>query len=1805
MQTIMKTGKLKRRLALFVAMIMTLSLWTAVPLQASAASDLNPDDIAVPAQTITVDDFEYYIPDQTQANVAANLIPDATIINYTGAGGEITIPVAPVITNDDVSHAVTSIGAGAFAAYKDITSVTIPTGITSIGTSAFYGCVQLATVTLPTTGLTSIGERAFYDCTALSSITIPASVTVVGRCAFFNCTSLNITLPSTVITIGVDAFGSDGNPTTVTGSTADYRYTVADNEATLWKYTGVSDTPSIPLIIETYSVTSLGAGTFTYNLTLKTVSILANITFIHAAFGANISLTAINVDGQNEVYESRNGVLFGPTDWIKKNYNNGEQFIFEADMLTLIVYPLGKTDTEYAIPSDVEIAAGFGTNRTLTKVTIPASVETGGDAFGNCLSLTAITVDTGNVRYWSDGRGVLFGLADWTEKSDIINNIGNDVLVEADVPTLITYPRGKTDTSYTIPAVISNKPAVRRISGFSNNTSLTTVIIPNTVTGIIGRAFYNCQALTSVTIPNSVTSIGAATFQSCRLLNNITIPASVTTIGINAFNSCTALTSIAISSNVTNLSSQAFRYCTALSEVTLQEGMRSIPARIFDGCTALTSITIPSTVESIGDSAFRDSGLTSITLPSAVTRIGLTAFQNSGLTSATINGAATIADYAFEGCMALASVSMDSVTSIGNFAFSGTGLTSVAIPLSANGNIGNSVFNGSASLVNATIPEGITGIGTHMFSGCTSLTSVNIPSSLTSIPDFMFRYTGLTSITIPGTVESIGANAFRESALTSVSIPTSVTSIGTNAFNGCAALETITLPNSIETIGSGAFNNCAALVSATVSAVTSNMFTGCDALATITIASGATSLSGTPFATLTSLTTVNIPASVTSIGNNVFKDIKSLTDINVDGNNLNFSSTDGVLLDKPGTTLTKCPEGKSGTYDVPSGVTTLGDTSFNNCALLTTVNIPASVASIGGSTFNGCAALSTITVNESNENFQVIDGVVFNKVAGSGNATSLFKYPAGKTDVSYSGIPSTVTNIGGNAFNGNTSLTSITLPTSVNIFYSNAFINCTALKDVIILRNATMGGSNANAFTGCDLDNLTLWIQSTNTNAPTIYSNINCRYLLNHITVDDAISLNNGASQTLVPTYFATAGDSGKSEADEAKDALVETPGVTWEITSSTPNGHGGDVVTVDNNGKITAVGDGTATVKATVIDEEMMNPGATIPPVDCTVTVATENATITKFDLEVGNKTYTGTITADPKGVYDGIISVELDPGTELTEKLTPSITVGNSKGDVTPSGAQDFTSPIPVSYRVTYNNGSETKNYYNVIVTAPRVQPAAGIDYEAETLTGLIAGEKYTFNGSNEETLSEATYPIDSAWFGTDLSIVRTGNGGYITDSAAQELEIKARPNAPDPASIDITNETIAGKSDGIIEGINVDMEYRKVEADQAPDEGWTTDGVDDDISNLAAGDYQIRVKAVEDTSFASEPITVTIAADAQPSRILSVTAPEFTAVTTGYARPEAKAVVIANSGNWQATIESVTVSPETAFEIGGEGLAVGANDGANNGSIDTWTIQPKAGLSAGTYNATITVTYDGTTQATATANVSFTVNPVVIPPPPATDTYAVTVTGGTGSGDYAENAIVTITANAAPDGKVFDAWTSDDVTFASATSATTSFTMPAKAVAVTATYKDDPNAGEPDDPDNPNPPDNPPATDNGWVKNDDGEWEYLTGGEAKTGWLYDTNYKAWYYLASDGVMQTGWDYVGGKWYYLASNGKMQTGWLKDGGSWYYLAGNGAMVAAKWFKDTNGSWYYLSGNGKMLTGKQTIGGKVYSFKSNGVWIA
>ena len=143
---------------------------------------------------------------------------------------------------------------------------------------------------------------------------------------------------------------------------------------------------------------------------------------------------------------------------------------------------------------------------------------------------------------------------------------------------------------------------------FKDCTSLTSVSIPNSVTGIGIEAFRGCTSLTSVSIPNSVTSIDRFAFYNCTSLTSVTIPNRVTSIGSSTFSGCSSLTSVSIPNSVTSIGNNAFRHCTSLTSVTIGSGIQEISYCAFADCPDLIhvychAVNVPST----SSDAFNDS----------------------------------------------------------------------------------------------------------------------------------------------------------------------------------------------------------------------------------------------------------------------------------------------------------------------------------------------------------------------------------------------------------------------------------------------------------------------------------------------------------------------------------------------------------------------------------------------------------------------------------------------------------------------------------------------------------------------------------------------------------------------------------------------------------------------------------------------------------------------------------------------------------------------------------------------------------------------------------------------------------------------------------------------------------------------------------------------------------------------------------------------------------------------------------------------------------------------------------------------
>ena len=264
------------------------------------------------------------------------------------------------------------------------------------------------------------------------------------------------------------------------------------------------------------------------------------------------------------------------------------------------------------------------------------------------------------------------------------------------------------------------------------------------------------------------------------------------------------------------------------------------------------------------------------------------------------------------------------------------------------------------------------------------------------------HYTG--SIVIPESVvyegesynvTGIDQRAFSSSSgLTSVSIPNSVTSLGRMAFSYCSALTSVNIPSSVTSIGEYAFESCSALTS-------------------IIIPTGMTSIDRYVFYKCTSLTSVTIPNGVRSIGEFAFYECPALTSITI-----------------------------------PSSVESINQAAFMFCTGLTSITIPSSVTSIGNAAFSHCSELTSIIVEDGNsiydsrENCNAIIETASNQLI-AGCATTV--------------IPSSVTAIGGNAFNGS-SLNSITIPGGVTSIGNAAFYGCKELTSITIPGSVTSIG---------------------------------------------------------------------------------------------------------------------------------------------------------------------------------------------------------------------------------------------------------------------------------------------------------------------------------------------------------------------------------------------------------------------------------------------------------------------------------------------------------------------------------------------------------------------------------------------------------------------------------------------------------------------------------------------------------------------------------------------------------------------------
>ena len=267
-------------------------------------------------------------------------------------------------------------------------------------------------------------------------------------------------------------------------------------------------------------------------------------------------------------------------------------------------------------------------------------------------------------------------------------------------------------------------------------------------------ALSNNSSLTSISIPEGVVSIGNGAFETCESLTSISIPESLKKLGDSVFNRCNALIYYTDSDNNKYLGNETNNYLilvvvanTTITEFNFPEGCRIISIAAFRNCTNLTSIDLPSDITTIGGSAFSNcSNLSSISIPEGVTEIRSNTFNN---------------------CNALTSISLPTTLTL----------------------IGDLAFQYCTSLISINIPEGVVDIGSGAFADCSSLASVTLPASLTELVIPIYSQSAFTScfalkeIILEGNIETIDSNFFGScSNLTKLTLGSNVTTLPSNLF---------------------------------------------------------------------------------------------------------------------------------------------------------------------------------------------------------------------------------------------------------------------------------------------------------------------------------------------------------------------------------------------------------------------------------------------------------------------------------------------------------------------------------------------------------------------------------------------------------------------------------------------------------------------------------------------------------------------------------------------------------------------------------------------------------------------------------------------------------------------------------------------------------------------------------------------------------------------------------------------------------------------------------------------------------------
>ena len=717
------------------------------------------------------------------------------LFKYVGTEAEVRVP-----------DGVTELLYFSFYNNSAVTSVVLPETVVKIGERAFSECKNLTSVTLPQ-GIVEIQDTAFWLSPKLTVIDIPdglqkaawlAEETVQLRCSFGSSAAF--------------ALSKGGN--NFCAGDFQMRYLFDDegnrNGLRLNKYLGTDAEVTVP-----EEVTETGSA-FSGCATVTKITLPAGLTNLkNSAFSDCTALREIVIpESVTSIGES---AFDGCASLIEIRLPAGITEIPTA------LFSGCKALSAASIPEGV-VSIGSGAFRncaSLTELALPQGLKKiGSNAFIGCKSLTYIEIPDGveTVEYFIAESTIQLRCAIGSSAAIAVSR-SNDGFYSDDLYLRYTFDGDGVQNGLTLMKYVGTGAEV---------------IVPDGVTKLQSNAFSDCKTLTKVTLPAWVTELPNSLFSDCAALSEIVIPDGVTAIGDSAFKSCASLTEIVLPQGLKRIDGYVFLGCAGLSYIDIPDGVEKVNGRIASESTQLRCSLGSSAAIALSKSdngfcvdglrlryRFDDDGNTN----------GLTVKRYLGSeTEVTVpDGVDSIGDSAFHRCTGLSNIVIpDSVVSIGDSAFYGcTGLTKLALPQGLK-EIGDHAFVGCAGLSYIDIPDGLETAGNWIADDSVQLRcSIGSSAAIAlSRSDNGFCVDGLrlsyrfdddgntngltvkrylgseTEVTVPDGVDSIGDSAFYGcNGLTKLALPRGLKEIGVNAFLGCEGLSYIDIPDGVETVG--------------------------------------------------------------------------------------------------------------------------------------------------------------------------------------------------------------------------------------------------------------------------------------------------------------------------------------------------------------------------------------------------------------------------------------------------------------------------------------------------------------------------------------------------------------------------------------------------------------------------------------------------------------------------------------------------------------------------------------------------------------------------------------------------------------------------------------------------------------------------------------------------------------------------------------------------------------------------------------------------------------------------------------------